>query len=211
MHEGEIEHINYAVPPKRHTALYLLHKYWARKPHNVVREYIEHYSNTEEIVLDPFCGSGVTAIEALRSGRKAIATDLNPLAIFITRMTAIPVDLQEFASYFKILKNEVKEQIDSLYTVLCPNPNCSGNAITTNVVWSYVVKCPSCNNNVVMAKANREAGKRQNIYVCYNCNESFSYGNQPIEYELPIKLNYKCDLCKEKGSLEDLKIEDNPI
>lgn len=29
-----------------------------------------------DIVLDPFVGSGVTAIEALKRGRKALATDL---------------------------------------------------------------------------------------------------------------------------------------
>ncbi|MGA2885020.1 MAG: DNA methyltransferase [Halobacteriota archaeon] len=207
MQEGEIEHINYGMPAERPTAMYLMHKYWARKPFNVVREYITHYSNAEEIVLDPFCGSGVTAIEAVKSGRKAIAIDLNPLAVFITRVTATPVDLQEFQSFFNILKNEVKEKIDRFYAVSCPK--CGGVAVTTNAVWSYVVKCPSCHNDVVMAKANRAHGKRQNIYVCYNCNRSFSYGNQPIEYEVPIKLNYQCDPCKDTGSLENPEIEDN--
>ncbi|MFQ6062383.1 MAG: DNA methyltransferase, partial [Methanosarcinales archaeon] len=33
-----------------------MHKYWARKPHNVVAEYIKKYSEEGEIVLDPFCG-----------------------------------------------------------------------------------------------------------------------------------------------------------
>jgi DNA modification methylase len=33
-------------------------------------------------VLDPFGGSGVTAVEALMNRRKAINIDLNPIAIF---------------------------------------------------------------------------------------------------------------------------------
>src|SRR5665647_252318 len=136
----EIKHIDYALPAKRHTPMYLLHKYWARKPHNVVREYIEHYSTAGDIVLDPFCGSGVTAIEALKAGRKAIAIDLNPLALFITRMTVTPVDTKEFERWFDVLKENVKERIDSFYKVPCPK--CGKGADTTNTVWSYVVKCP---------------------------------------------------------------------
>ena len=72
-----------------------MHKFWARKPHNVVREYIEHYSREGEVVFDPFVGSGVTAIESLILKRRAIACDLDPVAIFITRCTAMPVDLDD--------------------------------------------------------------------------------------------------------------------
>ena len=62
-------HINHALVPKTHPPMYLMHKYWARKPHNVVREYIEHYTKKGDIVLDPFCGSGVTVLEALKADR----------------------------------------------------------------------------------------------------------------------------------------------
>jgi len=62
----KVVHIDHAISPQAHTPMYLMHKYWARKPHNVVREYIEHYSRKGEIVLDPFVGSGVTAIEAIK-------------------------------------------------------------------------------------------------------------------------------------------------
>jgi 16S rRNA G966 N2-methylase RsmD len=207
MPADEIQHINYALPAKRHTPMYLLHKYWARKPHNVVREYIEVYSSTGDIVLDPFCGSGVTAIEALKAGRKAIAIDLNPLAVFITRMTVIPVDTKEFERWFDVLKENVKERIDSFYKIPCPK--CGEDADTTNTVWSYVVKCPSCDKKVVMADAERPVGKRQNIYVCYHCNDSFSYANQAVEYETPLRLSYKCTHCKETGSIKNPDFEDN--
>jgi len=112
-------HIDYMISPKTHTSMYLMHKYWARKPHNVVAEYIKHYSRESEIVLDPFVGSGVTAIEALRLGRKAIATDLDPMSIFITRMSFIPIDLDKFKKGFMKIKQKLKDKIDSLYETKC--------------------------------------------------------------------------------------------
>lgn len=41
-------------------------------------------------VLDPFVGCGTTAVEALRAGRSALATDVNPLAVLITQAKSSP-------------------------------------------------------------------------------------------------------------------------
>lgn len=116
-----IPHIDHAISPQAHTPMYLMHKYWARKPHNVVGEYIEHYSKKGEIVLDPFVGSGVTAIESLKRDRKAIAIDLDPMATFITRMTLIPVELKEIIKVYEDIKLKIKIEIDKLYETTCQN------------------------------------------------------------------------------------------
>lgn len=65
---------------KRH---YGVHPYFTRRPHNVVSSYIRHYSREGDRVLDPFGGSGVTAIEAYLQNRVGIHNDINPLANFI--------------------------------------------------------------------------------------------------------------------------------
>src|SRR5208282_1392007 len=67
---------------------YGVHPYFTRRPANVVRCYIERYSQEGDTVLDPFGGTGVTAIEAFLLGRKAIQNDLNPFANFIARNIA---------------------------------------------------------------------------------------------------------------------------
>jgi len=41
---SQLKVINYAFVAKTHTSMYLMHKYWARKPHNVVSEYIKHHT-----------------------------------------------------------------------------------------------------------------------------------------------------------------------
>ena len=101
--------------------MYLMHKYWARKPHNVVGEYIKAYSEENEVVLDPFCGSGVTLIEAMRYKRKAIAVDLDPVGTFITKMTVMPVDTNELTESFNYIKDSIERKVQRLYLTLCPN------------------------------------------------------------------------------------------
>ena len=65
---------------KRH---YGVHPYFTRRPHNVVSEYIRRFSRERDIVVDPFGGSGVTAIEAWLLNRTGIQNDINPLANMI--------------------------------------------------------------------------------------------------------------------------------
>jgi 16S rRNA G966 N2-methylase RsmD len=67
---------------KRH---YGVHPYFTRRPSNVVRAYILNYTREGDRVLDPFGGSGVTAIEAFLENRTGIQNDINPLANFIAR------------------------------------------------------------------------------------------------------------------------------
>lgn len=55
-----MNHIKHTFFAKTHPPMYYIHKYWARKPHNVVGEYIEYHSKKGEIVVDPFCGSGLS-------------------------------------------------------------------------------------------------------------------------------------------------------
>lgn len=128
-----MEHINYALVSKTHTSMYLMHKYWARKPHNVVAEYIKHYSKKDEIVLDPFVGSGVTAIEAIKLGRKTIAVDLDPMGIFITRQTAIPIILKNVEEAFIDIESKVKDKIYNLYKTNCSK--CKNEVIAEATIW----------------------------------------------------------------------------
>lgn len=65
---------------KRH---YGVHPYFTRRPYNVVGRYLSHYTQKGDKVLDPFGGSGVTAIEAFLNNRTGIHNDINPLANFI--------------------------------------------------------------------------------------------------------------------------------
>ena len=74
---------------KEYSNIYKIHKYWARKPWYIVEKYINEYSNQNDTVMDPFCGSGCTGLEAVINNRNFIGRDLNPSAIQVSSGTLI--------------------------------------------------------------------------------------------------------------------------
>ena len=123
----KVKHIDRALPTRGHTPMYVMHKFFARKQEDVIRKYIEAYSHEDDIVLDPFCGSGVMVAEALRLGRKAIGIDINPVAIFITRNTIKYVDPNKIRKEFKKIEKDIKHDIDGLYITSCRK--CKNNTL----------------------------------------------------------------------------------
>ncbi|MCY3413761.1 MAG: hypothetical protein INQ03_19110 [Candidatus Heimdallarchaeota archaeon] len=97
--------------------IYAMHKYWSKKPYNVIRGLIEEYTEQDEIVLDPFSGSGVSITEALFSGRKAVGIDINPAAIFITDQTLKKIPIKLIINEFESIKNDLLDTIQSMYEV----------------------------------------------------------------------------------------------
>ncbi|MDR0521777.1 MAG: type I restriction enzyme HsdR N-terminal domain-containing protein [Planctomycetaceae bacterium] len=69
--------------------------YFTRQTWNVVQGYIQNYSRPGDLVLDPFGGSGITAVEALMVERKGVHIDLNPLSPFIVNSLIAPVNVAE--------------------------------------------------------------------------------------------------------------------
>lgn len=56
---------------------------------------IEAFSEPRQLVLDPFMGGGTTIVEAVARGRRAIGSDLNSLAVFVTRVKTTTLSYRE--------------------------------------------------------------------------------------------------------------------
>lgn len=95
--------------------IYAMHKYWGKKPFNEISKFIEKYSAPEDTVMDCFCGSGVTLIEAVKAGRKAVGIDLNPIAIKLTNVSMTAVEIDKINKTFEFIKEKLQKTIYSLY------------------------------------------------------------------------------------------------
>lgn len=184
--------IDHAVVAKPHTPVYKMHRYFARRPWSVFRELILHYSNPGSVILDPFCGGGVTVVEGLRLGRKVIGVDINPLATFITRMEVADVDPDDLQRAFGQLEAACRNEIESLYLTSCPN--CGKDTPADWFEWSNVYECPACGQRSVISEM-RKAGS--GVYECVN--KRCKTGIRPLAArQLPPVITcvrVECDSC----------------
>ena len=144
----KLKKINKNIKASLHSKHYLLHRYWGRKAHNVVNEYIKNYTKKNDLVLDPFMGSGVVPIECSKIQRKAIGVDLNPISTFIVNNTINKIDLNLLEKNFNKIFNKNKKKYENFYFSKCKK--CNSNAIIENSVWkekvfySIKIRCKKC-------------------------------------------------------------------
>jgi len=100
-----------------YTGIYSMHKYWSKKPFNIIRDFVLKYSKRGEIILDPFCGSGISITESIFTNRKAIGIDINPCAIFITKQMLNKISSKKLNEEYKKLEKKCKDKINSFYIV----------------------------------------------------------------------------------------------
>jgi DNA modification methylase len=194
------------------TAIYNMHTYWSKKPHNAIIEYVQHYTKPGDLVLDPMCGSGGTALAALMEGRQAVAIDVSPAATFITKNYCTPVDINELEEAFEELTEKVRKELDWLYETRCDG--CGGKATTLYTVYSQRFQCPRCLEIVplfdcVEAKVpakTKQKGKPAELKVVQVCPHCKAKGH-PEEIStrtkqfgsVPVLVSYEClGSCKPK-------------
>ncbi len=158
-HRFSRENDNYDVPEfqrpiktNKHSPIYGMHPYHlGKKPFDAIQAYIAHYTAEGDLVLDPFCGSGSTALAALMLGRKSVAIDASPAATFITSFCISGRDPEDLKHRFESLCLDVKPEMDELYGTQCHL--CGGSAIIHYVIYSNVYQCPKCLEQVTLYEA----------------------------------------------------------
>src|SRR6266545_1122748 len=99
-----------SVKASKSSPIYKAHTYHTKVPPEGIVPYIEHYTDPGDLVLDPFCGSGMVGVAALMSSRNAFLSDLSPAAVHIARNYCTPVDVATLHREFERIKAEVKEE-----------------------------------------------------------------------------------------------------
>lgn len=79
-----------------------LHPYPAKFIPQLPGTFISRLSSRGELVFDPFGGSGTTALEAIRLGRRTVSSDANPVAALIGRVKTARVNANDTAELHKL-------------------------------------------------------------------------------------------------------------
>lgn len=172
--------------------MYNWHKFWSRKTWNVVGEFVKTYCPEGGIVIDPFAGSGVTAIEALRNNRRAIAIDINPIATSILRTTVEFVPETSILQAFSKIEDAVKDKIGSLYITKCRS--CGAEIPVRCYIWKRTIlaneklddvryQCPNCGDE----RRKNTSPKKHDKELYATVEEELKstgvwYPDQPLEY-----------------------------
>lgn len=183
--------IDHIILPKKDKACFKMHKYWASKPWYVVNEYIRHFTKRGDIVLDPFCGSGVVGVEALANNRKVVLNDLNPMAIFIAKNACYsPIDLEAFRQEFLKIERKIKQNIMDLYLLREDCQVCGGSVYTKHVLRGPALK----GKWIVEGRCSRGHGRSGHVRRYLTTQEKkdiLDIENKKIPYNYPdIKFPY---------------------
>lgn len=102
---------------------HIMHKYPSKFIPQIPRWAILEYSYDNDLILDPFSGSGTTLVESLVYNRNTIGIDINPLARLITKVKTTPIDPELLTDYYERLVRNARDDIE-IKSEMIPNiPN----------------------------------------------------------------------------------------
>jgi predicted RNA-binding Zn-ribbon protein involved in translation (DUF1610 family)/16S rRNA G966 N2-methylase RsmD len=180
--------------------LYRAHGYHTKVPHLAIVPSILHYTNPGDVILDGFCGSGMTGVAAQWCGtaptdyrreleddwtqagyeapewgaRRAILGDLGPAATFITANYNIPFDVDEFSIAAQRILDQVENELGWMYETTHTDSKTRGRINYT--VWSEVFSCPECGGEVVYLNEALDIATKKVLsnFPCPQCNASLT-------------------------------------
>lgn len=94
---------------------YLTHSYYtypAKFIPQLVNRLMTLYSNENDIIVDPFMGSGTTIVEAMLYNRKSLGVDINPIAKLVSKVKTTPLNIKKLKSEHEVLINKLCDTYD---------------------------------------------------------------------------------------------------
>ena len=114
--------------PAAYRGLYAFHKYWGKKPAEPMRYLVKHLSPEGGLVVDPFLGSGISALETVQLNRRFVGIDINPAAVRIARLLVSLPPAGSVQEAFTRVSALVKDAILESYATARKRP-------ATHYVW----------------------------------------------------------------------------
>ena len=144
------------------------HSYHTKSPFHAIQQYIEHYTEPGDIVLDVFTGSGMTGIAAQKSNRKAVLLDLSPIASYLAYNYNNSVTANKFLGAAGRILDELENELGWMYKTIHTN----GEYGTINsIIYSENFQCPICKSEFILWEeaVNHEEKKMDDPFECKSC------------------------------------------
>lgn len=183
------------VSQGKHDRLYQAHGYHTKVPHKAIIPAILHYTDPGDVVLDGFCGAGMTGLAAHLCGnptddfrieveerfenegrdppkwgpRRSIQNDLAPSATFIASNYNIPFDINEFEDAANSILSDLEDEIGWMYETA----HTDGRPAQINyTVWSEVFSCPECGGEFSFMEEAFDPDEKEVLdeFNCPTCN-----------------------------------------
>jgi len=88
-----------------------LHPYPARMVPQIACRLLRKFAKKNDVVLDPFCGSGGVLVEARLAGLNSVGIDINPLACLIAQVKSNPINPNILHSAWEKLKANITREM----------------------------------------------------------------------------------------------------
>jgi DNA modification methylase len=138
---GHVEPVVHPTQAGKNTPAYNTHSYPTKVPAEAIEPYIEQHTRPGDLVLDPFCGSGMTGLAARRRGRHAVLNDLSFGAAHLAWNLCEPCDPVEL----RAAAREVLDGVADVYTDLFSSPGRGrGQGTIRWMLNSTVLSCAAC-------------------------------------------------------------------
>lgn len=180
---------NVSIPGSRNSALYTAHSYHTKVPPEAIAPFIEQFTRPGDLVLDLFCGSGMTGVAAAMSGRNAILNDLSPAAVHLAWNHTNTCDPEQLGIAFKEIEKKVGPTIRDLYSTVDPDGN---QGLIYWTMWSTRHKCPECKKKFAIWDAvDRESGRIGATIACPHCASTLKRKGLATVDSVPVWISYK--------------------
>ena len=207
--------------------IYKAHSYHTKVPHLAIVPSILHYTEPGDVVLDGFCGSGMTGVAAQWCGtapagyrrevesrcekqghpkpvwgaRRVVLNDLSPAATFIAANYNLPFDVREFARAGKQILDEIEQKIGWMYsTVHASTKDTKGHEGEILEVLRGETSCPSW-----MKIGRIEYTVWSEIFTCPDCAGEVVFLDEALDQETKrVKVVFPCPHCSSELSKQRL-------
>lgn len=92
------QELEYEIPNTTYLTHAIHNVYPAKFIPQVPRFVIKKFNLKGKIILDPFAGSGTTAVESLITGNSNISNDINPITRFLVEIKTLKLNLRKYCS-----------------------------------------------------------------------------------------------------------------